>query len=173
MARSVVEKPAGVNQAKEPGSSALGRLKARLVRSYVRLRNSESSPRSLALGIGIGVFWGCIPLPGQTLLALASAWVFRGNKWAAAGATWVANPVSFAPLFAFNYLIGTRLLAWRGFSPPKELPKIGDFSFEGLATLGRGVAIPLFLGSVVVGLAGALIAFLLAYSLKKRLSRRP
>jgi len=173
MARSVVDKPTGANPAKEPGSTALGRLKARLPQVYRHLRNSESSPRALALGIGIGVFWGCIPVPGQTLLALASAWVFRGNKWAAAGATWVANPVSFAPLFAFNYFIGTRLLAWRGFSAPKELPRIGDFSFEALAALGQGVALPLFLGSVVVGLAGALIAFLLAYSLKKRLSRRP
>jgi uncharacterized protein (DUF2062 family) len=50
-----------------------------------RVINLDDTPHSVALGLSIGLFFGFTPLFGlKTLLAIVVAWLFRGNKVAAA-----------------------------------------------------------------------------------------
>ena len=50
-----------------------------------KLKGIEDSPRAVAVGVAAGIFFGFTPLLGlKTLLAIAFAWLFRGNRLAAA-----------------------------------------------------------------------------------------
>ena len=66
--------------------------------------------RSVALGAGIGVFFGFIvpvmQIPGAAVLAT----LLRANLPVAAVATFVSNPLTFAPIGLFAYQTGAALL---------------------------------------------------------------
>jgi hypothetical protein len=50
-----------------------------------KLKSLEDSPRAVAVGIAVGIFFGFTPLVGlKTLLAISVAWLLRGNRLAAA-----------------------------------------------------------------------------------------
>lgn len=66
--------------------------------------------RSVAGGLWLGVFYGLLPIPGQTALAIISAFALRVNVPVAAVTVWVSNPLTFVPIFYLGYRIGTALL---------------------------------------------------------------
>ena len=75
--------------------------------------------RSVALGIGIGLVTGLIPLPIQMLVAILLAIPLRANVPAAAAATWATNPFTFIPLYLLAYQFG----AWvTGATAPAAVP---------------------------------------------------
>ncbi len=85
--------------------------------------------RSVALGIGIGLVTGMIPLPIQMLVAIVAAIVIRANVPAAAAATWATNPFTFIPLYLLAYQIG----AWvTGATAPAAVPPDMHWSWEGI-----------------------------------------
>ena len=60
------------------------RLKRWLQAHHLTLMTLPDTPHSIALGSAIGMFFGFTPLFGlKTLLSLALAWLFKGNKIAA------------------------------------------------------------------------------------------
>lgn len=55
----------------------------------------------------MGVFAGMLPLFGlQIIIAMALAFVVRGNKPIAALSTWVSNPLTYAPIYWLNFQVG-------------------------------------------------------------------
>ncbi|MGB7312113.1 MAG: DUF2062 domain-containing protein, partial [Nodosilinea sp.] len=78
---------------------------------YLRFLRLQGTPEQLARGLASGVFSGCFPLFGfQIVLGIAAATVLRGNRIMAAAATWVSNPFTYVPIFAFNYQVGLWLV---------------------------------------------------------------
>lgn len=66
--------------------------------------------RSVAAGVGIGVFCGFM-LPGlQVVLAALLALVIRANLPVAAVSTLVSNPFTYAPIVVLAYRVGAMLL---------------------------------------------------------------
>ena len=74
---------------------------------YLRIVRIKASPHTVARGMAVGVFVGCLPvIPFQTVIALALAVVLRCNKLAAALGTWVSNPLN-VPFFYYGlYKVG-------------------------------------------------------------------
>lgn len=67
------------------------------------------SRRGVALGVGLGVFFGLlIPLAHIPVMA-AAAIVLRANLPAAATSTLISNPVTFGPLYYAPYHLGSWL----------------------------------------------------------------
>lgn len=66
--------------------------------------------RSVARGVGLGVFAGVVPLPMQMALAAVLAIAFRANVAAAVAATWITNPLTFVPILSMAWWIGTTVL---------------------------------------------------------------
>ncbi|MFH0910510.1 MAG: DUF2062 domain-containing protein [Planctomycetota bacterium] len=141
---------------------------------FRRVARSRATPHAIALGAALGVFVAMTPTIGlQMLIAAILATLLGGNRLAAILPVWITNPFTIVPVFTFNYWIG-RLLV--------DGPTLHEFNLEiqhlrdlllsggfGKATgatfaLGMDLLIPLWLGSVLVGLACALPA----YSLVKR-----
>lgn len=65
---------------------------------------------SLNKAVYIGVLSAFFPLPGQMLLALIGALIFRANVPMALGLTWITNPLTTLPIFYSGYYIGAKIL---------------------------------------------------------------
>ena len=128
----------------------------------------NGSPFFNAKGVAIGVFCGCFPFFGfQTLLGLFLAKVAKGNLVLAAIGTWISNPFTYAPLYFFNYKVGSFLL--------KNSP---DIIFDRSLTLrelwkqGSVFSLRLIFGSALVGLLLSLIFGFIVFLLYKKIKRR-
>ncbi len=130
------------------------------IRRFLRwLWEHEGSPGFRARGLAIGVFCGCFPLFGlQTLLGVVLARIFRGNYVLAATGTWISNPITYAPLYWFNYKVGILFLGdsevFKGF----DTFTLSEFLRNGWSVVSR-----LFVGSFLVGLISSCIFGLLIY----------
>ena len=65
---------------------------------------------SLNKAVYIGVLSAFFPLPGQMLLALIGALIFRTNVPMALGLTWITNPLTTLPIFYTGYYIGAKII---------------------------------------------------------------
>ena len=74
-------------------------------------RQQNGSPFFNAKGLAIGVFCGCFPFFGfQTFLGIFFSKLAKGNIFLAAIGTWISNPLTYVPLYYFNYKIGSIFL---------------------------------------------------------------
>ena len=89
----------------------LYRFLKRIQNSFLRLWEQEGTPAERARGLAVGVFSGCFPFFGfQSLLGLGLASLFKGNHLLAVTATWISNPLTYIPLYWFNYKVGAFFL---------------------------------------------------------------
>ena len=80
-------------------------------RFFTNLRKLKGEPGTLARGLAIGVFAGCFPFFGvQSLIGVILAAIFRSSKVAAIAGTWISNPLTYIPIFVFNFKVGKLLL---------------------------------------------------------------
>ena len=126
---------------------------------YVRLVRLRGTPPAIARGLACGVFAGCFPLFGlQTIIGIILAILFRGNKIAAAAGTWVSNPLTYVPIYAFNYQVGSLLINKNQISATEV-----DFQpWSELVALGSTIVGIVFVGCFVVGLIAAIITYFLS-----------
>lgn len=110
--------------------------------------------RSIAAGIAIGFFFGSLPIAGQMLLAAVMAAAMRVNMPAAVVATWISNPVTMPFFYTANYYFGAWLLDRRSI----DLQHM-DWSLDGLLQLGGEILVPLYFGSIVVGVILSAVSF--------------
>lgn len=66
--------------------------------------------RSLAGGAAIGLFVGCLPIPGHMVVASVFSILFRVNLPLAVLLVWVTNPLTFAPYLFLAYKTGAHIL---------------------------------------------------------------
>ena len=117
-------------------------------------RKQKGSPFFNAKGLAIGVFSGCFPFFGfQTLLGVFIAKLARGNLLLAAIGTWISNPLTYVPLYYFNYKVGSIFL---NNYPNIKIEK--NLAIDDLWQQGSIFSLRLLLGSAFVGLVLALIS---------------
>ncbi|MGK7940480.1 MAG: DUF2062 domain-containing protein [Crocosphaera sp.] len=154
-------------QDKKPSKPLKGkRHRSRLRRSwryfYLRFVRLRGTPGYISRGLACGVFAGCFPLFGlQTVIGVLLAVIFRGHKLAAAAGTWISNPLTYVPIFAFNYKVGELLLGLGIKENPVTLPDNWE-SWSQLKAAGLVFLITLFFGCFVVGLLTSVVAYLLS-----------
>ncbi|PSB22652.1 DUF2062 domain-containing protein [filamentous cyanobacterium CCP1] len=136
---------------------------------YYRLLRIQGSPESIARGLAVGVFAGWFPWFGlQTLIAIALAILVRGNKVVAAAATWISNPLTYVPIFAFNYQVGRWVLGTN--DEPFEVAALSNL--DGVKELGGDILVTLFFGSLLIGLTSASMSYVFARRLIVRARRQ-
>jgi len=72
------------------------------------------SRRSVTRGVGIGLFWGFIPMPMQMAAVLATTPFVRFNVPIAISMVWLSNPFTMPPMYYMEYLTGNFLLGREG-----------------------------------------------------------
>lgn len=111
--------------------------------------------RSIATGVAIGLFFGSLPIAGQMLLAAIMAIAMRVNMPAAVVATWISNPITMPFFYTANYYLG----AWLLDRHHVNLENM-DWSLDSLLELGGEILVPLYFGSIVVGVILSAVSFL-------------
>jgi len=146
-----------------------------ILRWVVKLR---SSPRAIAGGLGLGTFIAFTPTVGvQLILAFMIATFFNMNRPAAMIPVWITNPVTVAPIYTFNYWLGSKV--WDG-PPLSEVSglfidigrtmarlEFWDIKEQFLAILqmGKEILFPLLLGSIAIGVVTGFIVYALSLKL--------
>ena len=128
----------------------------------------EGTPAQRARGLAAGVFCGCYPFFGlQIVLSVGVATMVRGNHLLAAAGTLVSNPLTYLPLYWFNYLVGCRLLG-----PGQGGINLAELNRSSLWAQGWEFSQRILLGSTVVGMVLAIASFWMAYRLFLRREAR-
>lgn len=135
---------------------------------YLRFMRMQGSPEELARGLAAGVFSGCFPLFGlQIIIGVAIATIIRGNRLMAAAGTWISNPFTYVPIFAFNYQLGHWLL---GVGPVDQMADLE--TLKGWTTMGIHVTVALLTGSCLVGLIFSILSYVLGLQAIQTLRQR-
>lgn len=104
----------------------------------------------------------------QSLIGIFLATVCRASKVAALAATWISNPLTYVPLYIFNYKIGKLLLGVED----TELPPLDLESFTAFKELGSVFATTLLIGSFAVGIILSMIAYFYSLAILERMRDR-
>ena len=124
----------------------------------------DSHPGHIAAGFAVGVFISFTPFFGlHTPLAIAAAFLFRLNKLTTITGAWVNTPLTVGPALIASFKLGRFL---RGL-PPKPLV-IRHLEWQELKVYSKS----LLLGSSVIGIISAIIAYFLCYWLVVRFRRK-
>ena len=133
------------------------------------LWSQEGTPAQRARGLAAGVFCGCYPFFGlQIVLSVGVATMVRGNHLLAAAGTLVSNPLTYLPLYWFNYLVGRQLLG-----PGQAGDSLVELNRSNLWAQGWDFSQRILLGSTVVGIVLAIASGWVAYRLFLRREARP
>jgi len=129
----------------------------------------KGKPAEISRGLALGVFAGSFPIFGfQIIIGVLLAVIFRGNKFAAAAGTWVSNPLTYVPIFAFNYQVGKLILGWDNSTVDRSI--VGQ-NWQVLMESGSVFISKLFLGCFVVGLIAAIFTYFMSLRLLNRWQR--
>lgn len=141
----------------------------RLRRSLHWLLAQDGTPGQRARGLAAGVFCGCFPFFGlQIVVSVGVASLLRGNHLLAAAGTLVSNPLTYIPLYWFNYTVGAQLLG-----PSNGTDALSSINRSNLWLQGWDFTQRILLGSSLVGLIVAVVSGLVAYKLFQRRSAQP
>lgn len=110
---------------------------------------------SVSKAFFIGLFWMAIPIPSQMVVAAISAILFRANLPLSVALVWISNPLTMPPIFYFNYLVGTFLLGYKA-----EEKLSFELSWHWIVNILGELWLPLYLGSVIVGLVLGFVSYL-------------
>ena len=144
--------------------------------TWLRLYRAEGSPHAVALGVAAGIFATFLPVLGfQMTLAATLANVLRGSMVGALAGTFIGTPVTYPVMWIGSYRLGGWLLGRDAGRLQHEVDQLWSRLASGPAALtARGgevllpILTPLLIGSCVLGLAAALLAY---YSLVGIISR--
>ncbi|NCD24557.1 MAG: DUF2062 domain-containing protein [Deltaproteobacteria bacterium] len=125
---------------------------------YLRIVRIKAPAESIALGLALGVFVGCMPLLSlQMVVAVFLALLLRASKVAAALGTWWTNPFNWAIVFPLFYMLG------RVFVPGEVVPlAMSELTQAGLTELfqrgGKWLLIT-SLGGTIAGIPLAMATY--------------
>jgi uncharacterized protein (DUF2062 family) len=138
----------------------------------VRLRallHLDDPPQRIALALAVGVFISCTPLLGlQTLVAIVVATVFRLNRAATVTGVWVNLPWFTPVVYGAALTVGGWILpdpggirdAWVAYFMSRPF----GLRWQDLMTLLEELSTALLVGTTVVGLAAAMVTYVVALS---------
>jgi uncharacterized protein (DUF2062 family) len=154
----------------------------RFLNWLIRLRGS---PQAIARGIAIGMVVAFTPTIGfQMLIVLGIATLLNANRPVSIVPTWLTNPFTIPPVYAFTYYLGS--FFWPGpelasvtramRAAAKELESLDFLALRAqvgvFLDLGLDVFMPMWIGGLIVGAIAAAIAYPLTLRTVVRLRER-
>lgn len=132
---------------------------------YLKIILKPKSPHKVSLGLAIGIFVGLTPTwPLQTFIALAFAFILRGNKIIAALGVWISNPLTIPVMYPFLYYVGVYISPF-----PNSGSMPVDWGLQDLIMAGSNVALTALIGGLCLSVIFAPITYIVAYFYMKRL----
>lgn len=110
--------------------------------------------RSAAGGVAVGLFFACLPVPGQMLIAAIFAIFFHVNLPLAVILVWITNPITIPPYLFIAYKTGTKLLN----VPAKDINF--ELSIQWASEKLLDIWQPLLVGCLLYSIVSATIGYL-------------
>ncbi len=145
---------------------------------YLRLIRLRGEPHELALGMAIGVFAGLTPtMPFHIIMAVALALCFRASKITAAVGVWVSNPLTWVPIYLYNYKLGALIIGLpetnSAFSSIMNAIQLSGEGSLGVAKalIGSSSAViaAFLIGGLAMGITGSIASYFLFLYIFKRI----
>ncbi|MDL2260173.1 DUF2062 domain-containing protein, partial [Deltaproteobacteria bacterium OttesenSCG-928-K17] len=129
---------------------------------YFKLVRIEAPPRTVALGLAIGVFVGCLPIvPFQFVTALALSFLLRGSKVAALIGTLISNPLNFVPFYMTVFWIGRAITGLEVSPPSPSILNPENFDLSGLLDGSRDLLLVMLSGGFVLAAPSSIVSYFL------------
>lgn len=139
-----------------------------------RVLHVDDTPHRIALGVAIGLFVTWTPTIGlQMVLALALCTLLRANKAVGLPFVWISNPLTILPIYYPSYALGLSLIPGR---QPKTWAHWNQMVREVFGSdlgwwdrtvefwrFALDVAVPLWLGSLIMGTIIGVAAYSVTY----------
>ena len=151
-----------------------------MLRKWARsILHARGTPEAVALGVAIGVFVAMTPTMGvQMIIAAFIATLVGASRVPAMVMVYISNPLTFVPLYGLCYKVGAIMLRHGlGLATPSGSAVRAEFAvfaqrgffgtIVGVLQLSRRIALPLWTGSILLGLLGGLICYPIALRLVK------
>ena len=119
----------------------------------------------MATAFAIGVFIGMSPLLGlHTILGLLAAWLFRLNRIITLIGVLVTNPWTIVPIYSFGTWVGANIIGMDNILPEIDWSHI---TIIGFFKEFRPLLLPFLIGNTVIGIASAVVSYVLIYKAAK------
>ena len=119
----------------------------------------------MATAFAIGVFIGMSPLLGlHTILGLLAAWLFRLNRIITLVGVFVTNPWTIVPIYSFGTWVGANIIGIDNILPEIDWSHI---TIIGFLKEFRPLLLPFLIGNTVIGIASAVVSYVLIYKAAK------
>ncbi|WP_347985896.1 heavy metal translocating P-type ATPase [Methylomonas sp. AM2-LC] len=153
---------------------------------YHQLIQHNETPYRIAMGCACGIFSSTLPVFGQTFIAILFARLCGASVLASVPWSWISNPLTTLPIWYAGYKLGLWLLPTQENTLSYAEIKTYLQNFETIKGSQELVAIssgiwdvlkPLWLGTVLMGIALAFLGFAVIYWMlivkqRRRLYRR-
>ena len=124
------------------------------IRSIMKL---DDPPHKLALAFALGVFIAFSPWLGLHIVScIVLAWLFRLNKVVVLTASFISNPWTVVPMYAFCLWFGFKITGSGAAVPDIAWADIG---FRDMVRLLKPFIWPYVAGTLVVGSVAAIIGY--------------
>jgi len=129
----------------------------------------DNHPGHIAAGFAVGVFISFTPFFGfHTAIAIVAAFLFRLNKLTCITGSLVNTPMTVPPVLVVSYKLGRILLG----RTPRELHLKHELSWQYALQLLDKQGISILLGTSIIGIVAAIIAYFFCYYLVVRFRRK-
>jgi len=142
---------------------------------FIHLLHLDESAHTIALGAAIGVFIAMTPTIGiQMMLIFFITSLLRASRVAGVPMAWITNPATIPPIYAFNLYVGALMVGGSDRMLADFQKAAGSIVSEDLPwwdlvkqwwDVVMKVALPLWVGSIVVGLVSGVAAYVIMYYL--------
>lgn len=124
------------------------------IRSIMKL---DDSPHKLAAAFALGIFIAFSPWLGLHIVScIVLAWLFRLNKVVVLTASFINNPWTIVPMYAFCLWFGFKIT---GSDAPVPDIAWADIGFRDMITLLKPFIWPYVAGTLAIGAAAAIIGY--------------
>jgi len=133
----------------------------RIRQFYDQFISLKGEPKSIALGMALGIFIGVTPtIPFHTALIIVATFILRQNFTVAYLGSWlIMNPLTMPFFYFMQYRLGKYLLG------NGDLPIVfNDYTIWHIIHMGWCVAYPLLLGGLIMAPFFAIPAYFLTHN---------
>lgn len=140
-----------------PTDGATKRILASVKKSYDRFLKIRGNPQEIAMGFALGLFIGMSPLMGfHMAIAVFLAALLKYNKFAAASAVWISNPLTAPVLYGLTYYIGAKVL---GMDNARLLSGLDQNILLVIVRQAPEIIGVLTVGGIILGLPAAIVGY--------------
>lgn len=125
----------------------------------------DCSPRKVAMSCAVGVFIGFSPFMGfHTAMALGASFIWDLPLYPLIIGAYITNPFTFIPVYTVCYKFGVLVTGQHAAAPPN----FSDMTLTTLTHTAKTFMVPFFVGTHLLGLILAVIAYIVSYYLFKK-----